>query len=61
MSHLYTTEHVFCDKGKAVHVHTMKMCWGSSGIDPLVFTDVMLEHGLHVAYSKNETFLDFFF
>ena len=37
-------------------MHTMKMCWGSSGIDPLVFNDIVLKHGLHVAYGKNEPF-----
>jgi len=49
-----------CDKGKAVHVLTMKMCWESGGIDPLVFTDTVLERGLHMAYSKNEPLQDFF-
>ena len=38
----------------------MKMRWGSSGIDPLVFNDVVLVLGLPVAYSKNEPFQDFF-
>ena len=37
-------------------MHTMKMCWGSSGIDPLVFNDIVLKCGLHVAYGKNEPF-----
>ena len=37
-------------------MHTMKMCWGSSGIDPLVFNDIVLKRGLHVAYGKNEAF-----
>jgi hypothetical protein len=61
VSHLYTTEHVrCCDKGKGVHVHTMKMCWGRSGIDPLVFTDIVLKCGLPVACTKNEPFQDFF-
>jgi hypothetical protein len=36
------------------------MCRGSGGIDPLVFTDSVLECGLHVAYSENETFQDVF-
>jgi hypothetical protein len=36
------------------------MCWGSSGIDPLVFTDIVLKGGLPVACSKNEPFQDFF-
>ena len=35
-------------------MRTMQMCWGSSGIDPLVFNDVVLVLGLPVAYSKNE-------
>ena len=37
-------------------MRTMQMCWGSSGIDPLVFNDTVLKHGLHMAYSKNELF-----
>jgi hypothetical protein len=41
-------------------VHTMKMCWGSSGTDQLVFSDIVLEHGPHVANSKNEPFQDVF-
>ena len=61
MSHLYTTEHMCCDKGKAVHMHTMKMCWGNCGVGPLVFTDTVLEHGLHMAYSNNEPLQGFFF
>ena len=37
-------------------MHKMKMCWGSSGIDPLGFNDKVLKLGLHMAYSKNEPF-----
>ena len=36
------------------------MCRGRSGIDPLVFNDIVLKHGLHVAYSKHEPFQYFF-
>ena len=40
-------------------MHTVKVCRGSSGIDPLVFNDRVLERGLCVAYSKNEPFQNF--
>jgi hypothetical protein len=42
-------------------MRTMMMCWGSSGLDPLVFTDIVLKRSLPVAYSKNEPFQDFLY